>query len=80
MSTVINPMRVNNPSLSGKIEDELDEQTALPFPRWNPRQIIIDPVMIIYWLKCIFKPNCRKLKKYILYVWSPCMKLMEELH
>ena len=62
------------------MEDEADEQTALPFPRGNYREMIIDPMMIMYWLKCVVELECYRLKKNVLYLWSPLMELIEELH
>ena len=37
------------------------------FHRWNCWNMIIDPMIIIYWLKCIFKPKCYRPKTDILY-------------
>ena len=51
---IVHPMGVNNLELNEEMEEEIVEQIALPFPRWNCKEMIIDPVMIIYWLKCIF--------------------------
>ena len=50
---VVHSMRVTNPDLNEELKDEVGEQIAFPFPRWNYREMIIDLMMIIYWLKCI---------------------------
>ena len=71
----------NNPDLDGEMKDGLVEQIALSFLTWNYREMIIDPMMIIYWLKCIFKPTCYKSKRNIIYLrnmsmdlWRNCIK------
>ena len=50
-------MRVKNPDLDEGMEDEVDEQIALPFHTWSYREMITDPMIIIYWLKCILSQN-----------------------
>ena len=34
--------------------DEEDQAIVLLFPRWNYQDMIIDLIMIIYWLKWVF--------------------------
>ena len=40
----------------------------------------VDPIMIIYWLKCPFEPACCKFKGDILYLWSLYKEIMENLY
>ena len=44
---------MNNPDLHREGVDELGEQTALSFLRWNYRDMMMDPMMIIDWSKYI---------------------------
>ena len=66
----IHHTEVSNPELGGEVEDELVEQIALPIPRWNCREMIIDLTIITCWLNCIFKPTSCKEKENILYLRS----------
>ena len=80
---MIHPIRVNHPDLDEEMEEEVSEQTALPFPRWNYRGMIMDQMMIIYWLRYIFKPNCCKFMRNIIHLgvlgwswWKNCIEAM----
>ena len=59
--------------------EEVVEQIALAFPKWNYKDTITHLIMIIYWLRCIFEPVCCKSKNSILYLWNLCKECMEEL-
>ena len=76
----ITPLRMNNLELDGEMEGEVVEQTALSFPRWNYREIIIHLTMIIYWFKYIFEPACCRFRSNILYLWIPWKELTEILY
>ena len=77
---VVHPKCINDPNWDGEMKDELVEQNALPFLIWNYKEMIVDKTMVIYWLKCIYKPGCCKSKSNVLYVWSPWMELIEKLY
>ena len=77
---VVHPVGVTNPELTKEIEEEVDDIKALPFPRWKYQEMIIDPIIIICWLKYIFEPACCKFENNILYLWSPCKEVMENLY
>ena len=64
----VHPMKVNNHDLDADMHEKAGEQTAFPLLRLNYREMIIDPMTIIFWLKFLFKPSCCKLKKYVLYL------------
>ena len=49
---VIYTMRVSNPVPDEEMEDEVGKQIPLSFSRCNFRQMIKDPMMFMYWLKC----------------------------
>ena len=46
--------------------------------KWNCHKVTTDPSLIVYWLKCIFKPECCKDKNHFVYYWSPWMEITEE--
>ena len=50
---VVHPIIMDNPDL----DKEEDQPLALPFHTQNCSNIIINPMMIIYSLKCILKPS-----------------------
>ena len=60
---VVHPIGVTSPELNEEIEEEVGVQAALPIPRWNYREMIINLIMIIYWLKCIIATPCYKYRK-----------------
>ena len=41
-------------------KEENKNNFAYLFIKWNCHKMVIDHFMIVYWLKCIFKPNCCK--------------------
>ena len=45
---VIHLIGGNDPMLYREMEEDIVEQIALLFLKWNYREIIIDPTMIIY--------------------------------
>ena len=74
------PIIVNNPELNEEMEEEVGDQIALPFSRWHYKEMIIDLIMITYWLQCIFEPACCKCKKHVLYLWSLWKEFIKEIY
>ena len=70
---VVHPIGVPNPETNEEIEEEVDDQITLPSPRWNYREMMIDPMLMISWLKCILELACCKFKKQQFPVFrEPC--------
>ena len=69
--------RMVNTNLFKDPDAEEEQFTAICFLRWNSYKMLIDPIMIVYWLKCIFKQNCCKTKDNILYLWSKWKNYIE---
>ena len=77
---IVHPIGVDNPKLNEEMEEEVGDLTLLSFPKWNYSEMIINLIMIFYWLICIFELACCKFKINIVYVWSPWKELMEKVY
>ena len=77
---MVNFNGVGNPEFSKDAQEEIVEQNCATFSRWNYKEMMLEPLMIIYWLKCIFGPACYIFKNNILYLWSLWKELMETLY
>ena len=50
---MIHPMIMENPDIS----EEEDQPMTLSFHKWVSWNVVIDPMIIIYWLKCILSQS-----------------------
>ena len=48
-----------NESYAEEKEDNIFFHTLI---KWNYHEMIADHFMVVYWLKCILKPGCLKIK------------------